>query len=72
MDVTVVLHAEKRPGAVNEMVAARNEARPGNNRPREKNSVYIKKPLSKGKGFAYPLDLYIDTVLVQTHYREGM
>lgn len=54
------------------MVAARNEARPGNNRPREKNSVYIKKPLSKGKGFAYPLDLYIDTVFVQTHYREGM
>lgn len=39
---------------------------------REKKSVYIKKPLSKGKGFAYSLDLYIDTVFIQTHYREGM
>ncbi len=37
-----------------------------------KNCVYIKKPLSKGKGFAYSLDLYIDTVFIQTHYREGM
>lgn len=54
------------------MVATRNEARPGNNRPGKKKSVYIKKPLSKGKGFAYSLDLYIDTVFIQTHYREGM
>lgn len=36
------------------------------------NSVYIKKPLSKGNSFAYSLDLYMDTVFVSTHYREGM